>query len=133
VYGSLGRENVRRALDLNSWEGASDLIRGWEASGQIGVVKAEVPTVKEAVSKFLHDLEHGQQRKAATLSKHKNLLEKRLLAWCEKKGYRLQSSSTWTPSANFGPDGQTGRSLLRRTSNASARSSGSATARAGSK
>ncbi len=89
VYGTLGGEKVRRALDLNSWEAASDLVRGWEASGQIGVVKPEVPTVKEAVSKFLHDLEHGQQRKAATLSKHKNLLGKRLLPWCEKKGYGL--------------------------------------------
>jgi integrase len=52
-------------------------------------VKPEVPTVKEAVEKFLHDLEHGQKRKSATLQKHKNLLEKRLLPWCESKSYRL--------------------------------------------
>ncbi|MDO8430781.1 MAG: site-specific integrase [Candidatus Binatus sp.] len=52
-------------------------------------MKPEVPTVKEAVGKFLHDLEHGQQRKAATLQKHKNLLEKRLLPWCVEKGFRL--------------------------------------------
>ena len=89
AYGTLAGEKVRRALDLNSWEAASDLIRGWEASGQIGVVKPEIPTVKEAISKFLHDLEHGQHRKTATLSKHKNLLEKRLLPWCEGKGCRL--------------------------------------------
>jgi integrase len=89
VYGTLAGEKVRRALDLTSWEAASDLVRGWDASGQVGVVKPEVPTVKEAVSKFLHDLEHGQKRTAATLSKHKNLLEKRLLPWCERKGCRL--------------------------------------------
>lgn len=90
VYGTLGGEKkIRKALDLTSWEAASDLVRGWEASGQIGVLKTEVPDVKDAVDKFLHDLEHGQQRKSATLQKHKNLLEKRLLPWCAAKGYRL--------------------------------------------
>jgi integrase len=76
-------------LDLRSWEAASELVRGWEASGQVGVVKPDVPTVAEAVEKFLHDLVHGQQRKAATLQKHRNLFNKRLLPWCEAKGYRL--------------------------------------------
>lgn len=89
VYGTLGGEKIRRALDLNSWEAASELVRGWESSGQLGIVKADVPTVKEAVQKFLHDLEHGQHRKPTTLSKHTNLLVKRLLPWCEGRGYRL--------------------------------------------
>jgi len=39
------------------------------------------------VEKFLHDLEHGQHRKAATISKHRNLLEKRLVPWSEKAEY----------------------------------------------
>jgi hypothetical protein len=80
---------VRRSLDLRSWEAASELVPGGEASGQIGVVKPEVPTVSDAVSKFLHDLEHGQKRPTATISKHKSLLEKRLLPWCEEEGFRL--------------------------------------------
>jgi hypothetical protein len=87
VYGTLAGEKIRRAL--HPGKPHPDLIRGWEASGQIGVVKPEVPTIKEAVSKFLHDLEHGQRRTAATLSKHKDLLEERLLPWCEDRGYRL--------------------------------------------
>ena len=86
MYGTLGGEKIRRALDLTSWEAASELVRGWESSGQLGVVKADVPTVKEAVQHFLHDLEHGQHRKPTTLSKHTNLLVKRLLPWCEEKG-----------------------------------------------
>jgi integrase/recombinase XerD len=89
VQGSLRSEYVRQSLDLRSWEAASELVRGWEASGQIGVVKPEVPNVKEAVEKFLHDLQDGQKRTAATLQKHKNLLENRLLPWCEKQGFRL--------------------------------------------
>ncbi len=89
VQGSLQGEYIRQSLDLRSWEAASDLVRGWEASGQIGVVKPEVPTVATAVAKFLSDLEHGQKRKSSTLQKHRNLLEKRLLPWCATKGYRL--------------------------------------------
>jgi site-specific recombinase XerD len=89
VYGTLGGEKVRKALDQTSWEAATELINAWTESGEIGVVKPQVPTISEAVAKFLHDLEHGQKRKAATLQKHTNLLEKRLLPWCAFKGYRL--------------------------------------------
>ncbi len=46
VYGTLGGEKIRRALDLTSWEAASDKVRGWEASGQIGLMKSEIPTLK---------------------------------------------------------------------------------------
>ena len=35
VQGSLRGEYIRRALNLTSWEAASDLIRGWDASGTI--------------------------------------------------------------------------------------------------
>src|SRR5687767_12687981 len=73
VYGTLASERIRKSLDLTSWEAASDLIRDWEATGQIGVVKVEIPSITDAVAKCLHDLKHGQQRKPATLSKHKNL------------------------------------------------------------
>lgn len=48
-------EYVRRSLDLRSWEAASELVRGWEASSEVGVVKPEVPTVAEAVTKFIED------------------------------------------------------------------------------
>lgn len=30
-------------------------MRSWEASGQIGVVRVEIPTIKEAVKKFIDD------------------------------------------------------------------------------
>lgn len=89
VQGSLRGEYIRESLNLRAWEAASDLVRGWEASGQIGVVKPEIPTAREAVEKFLDDLEHGQKRKGSTIQKHKNLLEKRFLGWCESNGFRL--------------------------------------------
>jgi hypothetical protein len=53
VQGSLGGEYIRKALNLSAWEAASDLVRPWESSGQIGVVRPDIPTLKEAVEKFV--------------------------------------------------------------------------------
>ena len=88
VQGSLGGDYVRKALNLRSWEAAADLVRGWEASGTIGVVKPDVPTVSEAVTKFLADASARQLSKS-TISKQKNVLEKRLLPWAQGNGLRL--------------------------------------------
>ncbi len=88
VEGSLRGEKIRKALDLTSWEAASDLITGWNASGVIGVIKPEVPTVVEAVAKFFDDAK-ARRLQPDTIKKLKNLLEKRLLAWCAHRGYRL--------------------------------------------
>lgn len=50
VQGSLRGEYIRRALDLRSWSAATDLVRDWEAAGEIGVVKKpEIPGIAEAV------------------------------------------------------------------------------------
>ncbi|MEQ1759309.1 MAG: site-specific integrase [Vicinamibacterales bacterium] len=87
VEGSLGGEYVRKAMDQSSWEAASDLVRSWTASGQVGVVRAEIPSIKDAVQKYCDDAQ-ARQLQPASISKHKNLLEKRLLPWCEGKGFR---------------------------------------------
>ena len=87
VQGSLGHEHVRRSLDLRSWEAASELVRGWDAAGKVGAAVVERPTIAGAVEKYLHDLEHGQHRKGATVQKHRNLLEKRLVRWCAARHY----------------------------------------------
>lgn len=88
VQGTLRGEPIRRSLDLRSWEAASDLVRAWEASGTIGVVKPDIPTVKEAVRKFFEDAA-ARKLSSSTISKQKNVLEKRLLPWCEAHGCRL--------------------------------------------
>jgi len=49
VQGSLGGEYLRRSLDLVSWQAAQDRVRGWEATGEIGVVKSDVPDILDAV------------------------------------------------------------------------------------
>lgn len=110
VQGSLRGEYIRKSLDLRSWEAASDLVRGWEASGEIGVVKPEVPSVKKAVVKFIED---AKARKLAgdTVRKLQNLLERRFVGWCDSKGYRLlkqidvdavrEFRSTWNDSPTY--------------------------------
>jgi integrase len=80
-YGTLGGEKIRRALDFTSWEAATATVNRWTAAGRVLDGVAGVLTT-DAVSNFLHDLEHGQKRQPATLAKHRNLLEKRLLQWC---------------------------------------------------
>lgn len=86
VQGSLRGEYIRKSLNLTSWEAAADLVRSWDASGEIGVVKADVPTVSEAVSRFFEDAV-ARGLKATTISKHRILLDKQLLPWCRGKGY----------------------------------------------
>jgi hypothetical protein len=49
AQGSLHGEVIKKALDLRSWQAASDLVRGWEASGDIGVVRLEIPFLKDAI------------------------------------------------------------------------------------
>ena len=105
VQGSLGREYVRRSLDLRSWEAASELVHGWEASGEIGVVRPAIPTVLEAVAKFII-YQQSRDLSGETMRKYETLLNGRFLPWCESKGYRLfrqltvdalrEFQTTWT-------------------------------------
>ncbi|MGE0450544.1 MAG: tyrosine-type recombinase/integrase [Vicinamibacterales bacterium] len=94
VQGSLRGEYIRRALDLRSWSAATDLVRDWEAAGEIGVVKKpDIPPIAEAVDRFFDDLA-AQKLSQETIRKYENLLRKRLLPWCEGKGFRYLKQLT---------------------------------------
>jgi site-specific recombinase XerD len=88
VEGSLGGETVRKALDQTSWEAASDLIAAWTASGRVGVIRVDIPSIADAVDKFFEDAK-ARQLQPATIGKQSNLLKNRLLPWCAAKGFRL--------------------------------------------
>jgi site-specific recombinase XerD len=111
VQGSLRGEYIRRGLDLRSWSAATDLIRDWEATGEIGVVKRpDIPTIAEAVDLFLQDA-RAQRLSPETIRKYENLLSRRLVPWCEAKGYRYlkqlgveqmrQFRATWADGPNY--------------------------------
>jgi Phage integrase SAM-like domain len=82
-----GLEYVRESLDLTVWGAAQDLLRRWEASGQVGVVKNEIPTIREAVQKHIADAE-ARNLKAESVKKVKDKIERRFLAYCLAEGYR---------------------------------------------
>lgn len=100
VQGSLRGEYIRKSLDLRSWEAASDLVRGWEASGQIGVAKPDVPTIVEAVDAFIEDAE-ARHLRDETVKKYRSLLRRRLLPWCEQEGYRFLKQLHTQPLREF--------------------------------
>ncbi len=111
VQGSLRGEYIRRALDLRSWSAATDLVRHWEASGEIGVVrKPDVPNIADAVERFLADV-RAQQLNAETVRKYENLLNRRFVPWCESQGRRYlkqlsvedmrQFRASWQDSPNY--------------------------------
>ena len=84
VQGTLRGEKIWRSLGLNDWSAAADLVRSWEASGEIGVAKPEAPTPALAVDRFFEDA--AKRLKAETISKYNLLLRKQLLPYCEKRG-----------------------------------------------
>lgn len=88
VQGSLGGEYVRESLNITSWEAASEKVRAWEASGEIGVVKRNVPNVKEAVQKFLEDAT-ARNLKPESVKKIRDVVERRFLGYCANKGFKL--------------------------------------------
>ena len=53
VEGRLEGEMIRRSLDVRSWEAAQKIVRDWEAGG---LSKVEIPTVEEAMERFIDDL-----------------------------------------------------------------------------
>ena len=85
VYGTLGGEKIRRALDQTSWDAATDVINAWTVSGEIGVSKNEAPNIRDAVAKFLADCE-ARHLGWETMRKHRAFLEGRLVRWCDSKG-----------------------------------------------
>ncbi len=66
VQGSLGREYIRRSLDLTCWEAAVNLVRSWEAAGHSGgatpvLTMPDVPVSPEQ-GQVVPPLENGSGR-----------------------------------------------------------------------
>jgi hypothetical protein len=59
VQGPLGGEYSRKSLDIRSCKAASDLVRGCATSGELGLVKVDIPELDEAVNLYLADCKHA--------------------------------------------------------------------------
>lgn len=55
VQDSLGGQWVDKFLNLTSWEAASDLMTAWTVTGQIGMVRPDVPLLAEAAKRIMAD------------------------------------------------------------------------------
>lgn len=88
VQGSLGGEWVKRSLNTRDWSAAAAIVHGWEASGQLGVTKLDIPKVERAVE-FYFDDATARHLAATTLRKRRELLDGKLLPFCKKKGISL--------------------------------------------
>lgn len=100
VQGTLAGDYVRRSLDLRAWEAAVDLVRDWESAGQIGERRIEVPTIAEAVERFLADAK-ARHLKEPSLKKYRVLLEKKLVPFCEARGWRQMRHLTLNALRDF--------------------------------
>jgi site-specific recombinase XerD len=59
----------------------------WQASGRVGVLKPELPPLDAAIEKFLEEAK-TRNLAAETIRKRREFLEGKLLAYCNRKGYR---------------------------------------------
>jgi integrase len=94
VEGSLAGETVRRALDLTSWEAASNLIHEWNTVGRIGGGTRRLVQVHEAVKLFVTD---GKSRHLAdeTIRVYRKFIERKFLGWCDEEGIRYLRELTF--------------------------------------
>jgi integrase len=62
-------------------------VRGWEASGEVGVVQTEIPEIPGAVERFFEDIK-ARGLSEATVGKQTVLLRKQFLPWCKSRGFK---------------------------------------------
>jgi len=87
IQGTLGGEPIRKALDLTSWEAASELVHQWDARGSI---TGRVIPVPEAIERYMADA-RARKLTPASLAKMTLLLEKQLLPWADAEKLRYVS------------------------------------------
>ena len=86
VQGSLGGEWIKRSLNTRDWSVAAATIHEWEAAREIGGKNQEIPTIVEALQKYFDDVE-ARHLAPSTVRKRRELLEGKLLPYCEAKGF----------------------------------------------
>ncbi|HKW02308.1 MAG TPA: tyrosine-type recombinase/integrase [Vicinamibacterales bacterium] len=88
VQGSLGGEWIKRSLNTREWSAAAAIVHGWEAAGQVGIVKPDIPRVEDAVAGYFEDA-IARHLAETTIRKRRELLEGKLLPFCKAKGFHL--------------------------------------------
>jgi hypothetical protein len=88
VQGSLGGQWVKDSLNTRDWGVAAAIAHDWEASGQAGVIKLDIPTIEKAVERYFDDAT-ARHLATTTIRKRRELLEGKLLPFCKGKGFHV--------------------------------------------
>ena len=64
VAGTLAGEPVKKSLDVTSWEAAQDKVRLWESQGRMEDRSEVTITLRDAVQKFIDELQDFLDLKA---------------------------------------------------------------------
>ena len=118
-------------LHARDWAAAAKIIHNWEATGKIGEEPPDIPNIKRAVEKYLADAE-ARHLAPETVRKRRELLEGKLLPFCEAKGYVVLSHLDVDVLRTFARRGRTRRCRRGNDSSISAVSFASAMTAAGS-
>jgi integrase/recombinase XerD len=86
AQGSLGGKWIKDSLNTRDWSVAASTVHDWEAAREIGAAKTEIPTIREALQKYFDDAEARNLAKS-TIRKRRELLEGKLLPYCDTKGF----------------------------------------------
>lgn len=86
AQGSLGGKWIKDSLNTRDWSVAAATVHTWEGAREIGGRKAEVPSIREALQKYFDDVEARHLAKS-TVRKRRELLEGKLLPYCDAKGF----------------------------------------------
>jgi integrase/recombinase XerD len=88
AQGSLGGKWIKDTLKTRDWSVAAATVHTWEAAREIrATTKAGVPSISEALQKYLEDAE-ARHLAPTTIRKRRELLEGKLLPYCESKGFQ---------------------------------------------
>jgi integrase/recombinase XerD len=88
AQGSLGGKWIKDTLKTRDWSVAAATVHTWEAAREIGATnRPDVPTITEALQKYLEDAE-ARHLAPTTIRKRRELLEGKLLPYCESKGFQ---------------------------------------------
>ena len=64
---------------------------GWEASGEVGIIRADIPAIGDAVERFFDDAK-ARGLSEATVGKQNVLLRKQFLPWCRTRGLFVEAN-----------------------------------------
>jgi integrase/recombinase XerD len=87
AQGSIGGQWIKDSLNTRDWSVAAATVHRWESDKQIrSDAKPVIPTIREALTKYFDDAEARHLAKT-TIRKRRELLEGKLLPFCDAKGY----------------------------------------------